>query len=119
MAQLQDLFPQYFDGTLREHYLLLFGSAGTLALIIGGIAAWAGARWGARRAVRLAMDETARSDATFRLEYRLEQLAQSVDLVAVEVERIAEAQRYAARLLAERQAPPPPSRREPGQITPH
>ena len=118
MPQLHELFPQYFDGTLREHYLLLFGSAGALSLMMGGIAAWLGARWGARRAVRRAMEEAARNDTSFRVEYQLEQLTQSVDLIALEVERIAEAQRYAARLLAERQPPAAP-RREPGLITPH
>jgi hypothetical protein len=35
---------------------------------------------------------------------RLEQLQQSVDAIAVEVERIAEAQRFTARLEAEREA---------------
>jgi hypothetical protein len=33
---------------------------------------------------------------------RLEQLQQSIDAIAVEVERIAEAQRFSAKLLAER-----------------
>lgn len=36
---------------------------------------------------------------------QLEQLQQSVDAIAVEVERIAEAQRFSARLLAERAEP--------------
>ena len=41
---------------------------------------------------------------------RLEQLQQSVDAVAIEVERIGEAQRFAAKLAAERaQASPPRS----------
>jgi hypothetical protein len=35
-------------------------------------------------------------------EQRFDQLQQSVDAIAVEVERIAEAQRFSARLLAER-----------------
>jgi len=35
-------------------------------------------------------------------EQRLDQLQQSVDAIAVEVERIAEAQRFSAKLLAER-----------------
>lgn len=35
-------------------------------------------------------------------DHRLEQLQQSVDAIAIEVERIAEAQRFSARLLAER-----------------
>ena len=37
---------------------------------------------------------------------RLEQLQQSVDAIAVEVERIAEAQRFSAKLLAERHESP-------------
>jgi hypothetical protein len=37
---------------------------------------------------------------------RLEQLQQSVDAIAIEVERIAEAQRFSAKLLAAREAEP-------------
>jgi hypothetical protein len=36
---------------------------------------------------------------------RLEQLQQSIDAIAVEVERIAEAQRFSAKLLSERSEP--------------
>jgi hypothetical protein len=39
---------------------------------------------------------------TAQFEQRFDQLQQSVDAIAVEVERIAEAQRFSARLLAER-----------------
>lgn len=39
-------------------------------------------------------------------EQRFDQLQQSVDAIAVEVERIAEAQRFSARLLAERSDTP-------------
>ena len=39
-------------------------------------------------------------------EQRLDQLQQSVDAIAVEVERIAEAQRFSAKLLAERPETP-------------
>lgn len=42
-------------------------------------------------------------------EARLEHLQQSIDAIAIEVERIAEAQRFSAKLLAER-APVPASR---------
>jgi hypothetical protein len=38
---------------------------------------------------------------------RLERIEQGVEAVAIEVERIAEAQRFSAKLLAERQALPP------------
>jgi hypothetical protein len=42
----------------------------------------------------------------FQFEQRFDQLQQSVDAIAVEVERIAEAQRFSAKLLAERSATP-------------
>jgi hypothetical protein len=113
-------FPEYFDGTLREHYLVLFGSAGAIAMVIGGFSAWLGARWGARRAARRAIEEARLHGASARVESQLEQLTESIDLIALEVERIAEAQRFAARLLAERPATTPaPVRRDPGVITPH
>jgi hypothetical protein len=38
-----------------------------------------------------------------QIEARFDQLQQSVDAIAVEVERIAEAQRFSAKLLAERE----------------
>jgi hypothetical protein len=40
-----------------------------------------------------------------QMEQRFDQLQQSVDAIAVEVERIAEAQRFSAKLLAERSEP--------------
>lgn len=40
------------------------------------------------------------------MEQRFDQLQQSVDAIAVEVERIAEAQRFSAKLLAERSETP-------------
>ena len=41
-----------------------------------------------------------------QFEQRFDQLQQSVDAIAVEVERIAEAQRFSAKLLAEKNATP-------------
>jgi len=41
-----------------------------------------------------------------QMEARFDQLQQSVDAIAVEVERIAEAQRFSAKLLAERRETP-------------
>jgi hypothetical protein len=46
------------------------------------------------------------SDGMQRLEHRLTEMQQSLDAVAVEVERIAEGQRFATKLLAERAAVP-------------
>jgi hypothetical protein len=56
------------------------------------------------------------------IEQRLERIEAAVDVVAVEVERIAEAQRFAARLAAERtpgSLPAPGSGPDGRTITPH
>ena len=54
---------------------------------------------------------------------RLQRIEQTVEAIALEVERIGEAQRFTTKLLAERQpdavARIPATRREPGTITPH
>jgi hypothetical protein len=112
-----DIFPPYFDGTMREHYLLLFGTASALALVVGSVGAWLGAWFGARRATRRALDNPEQNLAGLA-NARLEQLAESIDLIGLEVERIAEAQRFTARLLSDQQALPL-KRREPGITTPH
>ena len=115
------LLPPILGGTLREHYILLFGAAGAVSLVVGSISGWIGAYWGARRASRKAI-ERAQRDATQLAESRHLALMQSIETMAVEIERISEAQRFATRLLAERPAMPPvrePARREPGIITPH
>ena len=113
------LFSPFFHGTLREHYLLLFGAAGGVALVCGFVSAWIGAYIGARRAARRTVLEAVRATTPVD-EARLAQLMDAVDAIALEVERISEAQRFTARLLAERHAPPAPlGRRDPGAITPH
>ena len=59
---------------------------------------------------------------------RLQRMEQAIEAIAVEVERIGEAQRFTTRLLSERQpdalnrsaaVPLPVARREPGTVTPH
>ena len=47
-----------------------------------------------------------RAPNELQMEQRFDQLQQSVDAIAVEVERIAEAQRFSAKLLAERSETP-------------
>ena len=58
--------------------------------------------------VRGVQKKAPRHDApnVFQMEQRFDQLQQSVDAIAVEVERIAEAQRFSAKLLAERRETP-------------
>jgi hypothetical protein len=117
---MESLFPPLFHGTLREHYLVLFGAAGGIALVSGLVSAWLGAFIGARRAARKTLLEAMAAQPAQLTDARLNQLVDAVDAIAVEVERISEAQRFSARLLAERQASsPPPARRDPGVITPH
>jgi len=48
------MLPHIINGTLRDHYILLFGMAGGFAAAVGFVAAWVGAQFGARRAARLA-----------------------------------------------------------------
>ena len=58
---------------------------------------------------------------------RLQRMEQAIESIAIEVERIGEAQRFTTKLLSERQPealagripPVPAARREPGTITPH
>lgn len=115
------VFPPIFIGTLREHYLLLFGAAGAVATVAGFIGAWIGARLAAGSVARkvLARIDVQRMSRPELEELRL--LSQSVEAVAIEVERVAEAQRFVAKILVERSearlAAPP--RHDAGQITPH
>ena len=52
----------------------------------------------------------AMAEVLARIESRLEHLEQAVDTTAIEVERLAEGQRYAARLLAPGESPSPDRR---------
>jgi hypothetical protein len=61
------------------------------SLIAIGLTAW-----------RFAVKKSPPAPAARLNDARLEQLQQSIDAIAVEVERIAEAQRFSAKLLAER-----------------
>jgi hypothetical protein len=114
------MLPQIVFGTMREHYLALFGIAGGIAAVVGFVAAWAGAQFGARRAARLAAEE-ALGSAGLGLDRNLSQLTQAVDAIALEVERLSEGQRFTARLLSERPAMSvTPKQDSPARvITPH
>jgi len=76
--------------------------AGVMATIVVSIASlcgiYVGSKWAIASTKRRELMPPAHSDA------RLEQLQQSVDAIAIEVERIAEAQRFSAKLLAGREA---------------
>ena len=114
------MLPHILNGTLREHYLLLFGIAGGIAAAVGFVSAWFGAQFGARRAARNAAEEALRSGG-LGVDRTLTALVQAVDAMALEVERLSEGQRFTARLLSER-APlvaPPKQDQQVRVVTPH
>ena len=76
--------------------------AQVVAISIGVIAAACGIGVATYRSVKRIDDKRLAPPAD--LNAKIEQLQQSVDSIAVEVERIAEAQRYLARLESEREA---------------
>ena len=84
---------------------------------LGFAIAWARTRERALRA------ELAQRMMPSTAEKQLGQLQEAMEAMSLELERIGEAERYTARLLAERvqgpSAPTQPARREPGTITPH
>ena len=93
------------DNELRALIALLI----TIAIIVGFVTQAVVSRRRDRGALRESASE---SDA------RLERLEQAVDAIAIEVERISEGQRFAAKLLADRfgepiAAPPRASRESP------
>ena len=110
-------FPPLVHGTLREHYLMLAAFAGSVGLIAGFVGAW----WGARRAVRSALREIEAANAEASKFGEIRALMTSVEAIGLEVERVGEAQRFVAKLLANRAdaASTSPVRREPPYITPH
>ena len=125
------IFHQVFHGMREREALMLVAAAG-IALFVGTVGAWLGAHFGARRAVKRAFRDRIEIPSIVT-EVRYDELARSIDAIAVEVERISEAQRFAAKLLAERanttvsapaiSAPTVSAaaipRREPGVTTPH
>ena len=124
-----------FNGALHEREVMLLACAGGVALFVGSVSAWLGARFGANRAVRRAFRDRIEIP-TLVTEVRYDELSRSIDAIALEIERISEAQRFAAKMLVERPANGPLSaptvavaaptvtataipRREPEAITPH
>ena len=63
-------------------------------------------RNGFRRGSSVARSTPSTSDNSFaRLDERIARLERAVDVIAVEMERVGESQRFLTRVLAERQAP--------------
>jgi hypothetical protein len=105
--------PQTADPFLGPKDILLVGS-GAFLLMVPLVLALARRLW--VRGVR-------RESVDLENSPRLQRIEQAIESIAVEVERIGEAQRFTTKLLAERQpgavAAMAAPRREPGTITPH
>ena len=113
---IQHVLSHVVHGSLREHYLLLFGAAGAIALTTGFVGAWFGARLVTRRAQ---LDREA-ADGLRVTPEQVRELSLGIEALALEMERMSEGQRFVAKVLVERQPSALPSpRREPGVITPH
>jgi ABC-type transport system involved in cytochrome bd biosynthesis fused ATPase/permease subunit len=95
------IFHSIFHGTLRERDAMILIAAGGVALFAGSVSAWLGAHFGAKRAVRRAFRDKIEIPSIVT-EVRYDELSRAVDAIALEVERISEAQRYVAKLLVER-----------------
>ena len=108
------VIPHLLAGTTREHYILLFSAAGAIALAAGVVGSWIGAHLGARRAV--SSMQLMRNEVQPAVQ--LAPMMQALDAIALEVERISEAQRFTTKVLSERQNVVLP-RVEPRSITPH
>jgi hypothetical protein len=119
--QIIDFFPPVWNGTLREHYLVLFTVAGGFALIAGLVGAWLGARFGTRRVVHQVLTALPADRQQELTSMQLSQLANAVDAMSLEVERLSEGQRFTAKLLTDRIAAShsAPAERPQGVITPH
>jgi hypothetical protein len=117
----------FFDGghfSIREEYLLAAAAVASISLLCGMAGAWIGSYWGARRGGRKAMLKAMASPVQTKDALQTEQLARSVDAMALEVERISEAQRFLVKLLSEREAAQLPVQRaapspRSGSVTPH
>lgn len=93
------IFHSIFHGPLRDRDVMILLAAGGIALFVGFVSAWLGAHFGARRAVKRAFRDRIEIPSIVT-EVRYDELARSIDAIALEVERISEAQRFTTKLLA-------------------
>jgi len=89
-----------------------------VVVIACGTSAFVASLWFLRRYLELRQERSLRPPAPDLV--RLERIEQVVEVTAVEVERLAEANRFLAKLLAERTTPIGPAAKPPERvITPH
>jgi hypothetical protein len=114
-----ELFPAVWNGTLREHYLLLFSAAGSIALGAGFVGAWLGARFASRRVMQELRETLPGAEQQEMTNAQLSELSNAVDAMSLEVERLAEGQRFTAKLLSDNARSRQVSSKAPGVVTPH
>lgn len=114
-----ELFPAIWNGTLREHYLLLFSVAGSIAVAAGFVGAWLGARFASRRMMQELRETLPGAQQQEMTNAQLSELSNAVDAMSLEVERLAEGQRFTAKLLSDSARSRPPLTKTPGVVTPH
>ena len=102
------IFHTVFHGMRDRDAMMVLAAAGGMALFTGMFGAWVGAYFGSRRAVKKSFRDRIEIPSIVT-EVRYDELARSIDAIALEVERISEAQRFAAKLLVERTAPTVPT----------
>jgi hypothetical protein len=98
------------DHDLAEFFMMATGILLTTTIVFA--VAWVRAR---ERALRARIEQ---SPSAAVGDTRLDQLTMAVDTIAIELERVAEGQRFVTKLLADRVAPAPPRVGE-RSITPH
>jgi hypothetical protein len=97
--------PFYFEIIMDPEVANFAVVAVTIVGMVGGLA-WI-TQWMVRGLNSINKKPPAREvPNVLQMEARFDQLQQSVDAIAVEVERIAEAQRFSAKLLSERRETP-------------
>src|SRR5919205_237747 len=95
------IFHSIFHGMRERDAMIVLATIGGTALFTGMFGAWVGAYFGSRRAVKKSFRDRIEIPSIVT-EVRYDELARSIDAIALEVERISEAQRFAAKLLVER-----------------
>ena len=117
---MDQLLRELLNAPIREQFVVLSAVAIVLALGFGFVGATIGAYFGGRIGARRAIGLMRRDPITLPSP-ELDHVRNALDAIAVEVERIAEGQRFTARLINDRvnQAPPLPLRRDSGSVTPH
>jgi hypothetical protein len=117
---MEQLLRELLNAPIREQFVVLSVVAIVLALGFGFVGATIGAYFGGRIGARRAIGLIRREPMTVPSP-ELDQIRNALDAIAVEVERVAEGQRFTARLLNDRvnQASALPLRRDAGSVTPH